>query len=532
IRYSGKGVLPLRVLKALYYGTLINCVVMAMVLVAAVRIAEVFLPWHEWLAAGLFDPIVGFVAAIGLDLGGSVTGLAPDIATANNLISILLILGFTALYSTTGGLRSVIATDVLQFGLAMAGTLFYGVLVIREAGGLGGIVDRIVDLYGVDLTNKMLSFGAPSGELLMPFLIVIALQWLFQMNSDGTGYLAQRSMACKTDRDARIAGILFTWAQVLVRSLFWLLIGVGVLVLYPFDPAQMTEPGFVASREILFVTGIDDLLPPGIRGLMLTGLLAALASTLDTHLNWGASYWSNDIYSRLVCQEWRGREASSRELVIAARLSNILILVIALAIMVNLGSIQEAWTLSLLFGAGMGAVLILRWLWERINLYSELASIVVSIVVAFILLNTVEEEWLRLLIMAVSSTVAAVGITFVTPATDERLLTGFYRRVQPMGWWSKTAAAAGDDASLPMRDFRSRMGVTLVSAASLFCLLIGLGRLLFQAPASSTVVTWIFLIAGLALIPVWWVWGVRAEDVGVQRNVDRPSTERIAKDRM
>ncbi len=53
IRYSGKGVLLLRGLKAVYYGTVINCVVMAFVLVAAVRIFEIFLPWHEWLPAGL-----------------------------------------------------------------------------------------------------------------------------------------------------------------------------------------------------------------------------------------------------------------------------------------------------------------------------------------------------------------------------------------------------------------------------------------------------------------------------------------------
>src|SRR5690606_33226048 len=48
-RYSGRGLVTLRVLKAVYYGTVINCVVMAFVLVAAMRIFEVFLPWHEWL---------------------------------------------------------------------------------------------------------------------------------------------------------------------------------------------------------------------------------------------------------------------------------------------------------------------------------------------------------------------------------------------------------------------------------------------------------------------------------------------------
>ena len=53
LRYSARGALALRTVKALYYGTLINCVVLAFVLVAAVRIAEVFLPWHEWLDADL-----------------------------------------------------------------------------------------------------------------------------------------------------------------------------------------------------------------------------------------------------------------------------------------------------------------------------------------------------------------------------------------------------------------------------------------------------------------------------------------------
>jgi len=98
-------------------------------------------------------------------------------------------------------------------------------------------------------------------------------------------------MACPTDREARIAGLVFTWLQILVRSLFWLAISIGLLVLYPFSPAEAGADGFTAAREALFVTGIDELMPPGLRGLMLVGLLAALASTVDTHLNWGASYW-------------------------------------------------------------------------------------------------------------------------------------------------------------------------------------------------------------------------------------------------
>jgi Na+/proline symporter len=525
VRYSGKAVLLLRTLKAIYYGTIINCVVLAMVMVAAIRIAEVFLPWHEWLPAGLYGLLVAFVQGIGLQLGDSLTGLAPEVTTTNNLISILLILVFTALYSTTGGLRAVIATDVAQFVLAMVGTFLYAWFVISAAGGLGGLTDRIVDLYGSEQASRMLSFGPPDTavEILMPFLTIIGLQWFFQMNADGTGYLAQRSMACRTDRDARVAGVIFTWMQIFFRSLFWLAIAVGLLLVYPFSPEAMNSEGFAASREILFVTGIADLLPPGVSGLMLVGLLAALASTVDTHLNWGASYWSNDIYDRLLCQHWLKREPKSHELVIVARLSNLLILVIALIIMANLGAIQEAWFISLLFGAGMGSVIVMRWLWERINMYSEMAAMAVSLITAPLLLITMgtdpETEWLRLSIMASVTTAAAIGITFVTPRTNEHVLLAFYERVLPFGWWSRTAQLAGDRPGAPLEALWRRLKAMLITALSLFLLLLGVGRLMIPPPDASLAFTWVFILAGLALIPLWWR-EVTQEDLEVDRSLE------------
>ena len=516
VRYSGKGVLALRVLKSLYYGTLINCVVMAFVLVAAMRIAEVFLPWNLWAPAlhGLF---VGLVDATGLAsiLGTTATGLAPSVAAANNLLSILLILGFTALYSTTGGLRAVVATDVVQFWLAMIGTAIYAWVIVDQAGGLGGLTERVTDIYGSVRAGQLLSFSAPdtSWGVLGPFLTILGLQWFFQMNSDGTGYLAQRSMACKSDRDARLAGVVFAWAQVVARSLIWLVIAVGLLVVYPFSTGDASAEGFVAGREILFVTGIAEYLPPGARGLMLVGLLAALASTIDTHLNWGASYWSNDLYGRFWAEHIQGREATSRELVTVARISNVLLLVLALAIMANLGSIQEGWTTSLLLGAGMGSVLVLRWLWERINLWSEMAAIAVSLVLAPILLfgfdlsDAPDEDALRLAIMAAVSTLAAVGVTFVTPPTDEATRVAFYNRVRPFGWWRQTAAAAGDDPGRSPRQLGNRLALTATTAASLFLVLVGAGRLLIPAPDASTLMSLLYLGAGLALIPVWIRWG-------------------------
>jgi solute:Na+ symporter, SSS family len=509
LRYSGRAVLPLRVLKALYYGTVINCVVLAMVLLAAMRIAEVFLVWHDWLPAALYQPVVRFVIWFNLDLGGSITGLPLEIATANSLISILAIVIFTATYSMTGGLRAVINTDVVQFALALIGTCIYAWFAIAAAGGLAGLADRIVDLYGAETAAQMLSFGPQTApDLLLPFLVIIGMQWLFQMNADGTGYLAQRSMACRSDHDARVAGVLFAWVQVFLRSLVWLAIAVSLLVLYPFSPEGAGGEAFAASREILFVTGVDDLLPPGFRGLMLVGLLAALASTVDTHLNWGASYWSNDVYDRLVCQHWMKREPRGREMVIVARLSNVVILIIGLIVMANLGSIQTAWFISLLFGAGMGSVLVLRWLWERINLYSELAAMGVSLITAPLLLIFLgagaETEWLRLLIMASVTTAAAIGVTYVTPPTNRAVLLAFYQRVQPFGFWPTVAHEAGHLPEAPRHALWRELRAVGATALSLFLLLLGCGRLMISPPGASAFWTWTLIAIGIALVPLWW----------------------------
>ena len=502
IRYSAKGALTLRALKAVFYGTVINCVVLAFVLAAATRLFELFLPWHEWLPGGVYAPLTDLIGATGLVLNSGLTGLADSIATTNNFLSIVLMLLFIAGYSTTGGLRSVIRTDVMQLLIMLVGTALYAWYAVKYAGGLSRLSDQLAAVYGADAAARFLSFTPPAGEALAPFVVIIALQWFYQMISDGTGYLAQRTMACRDDRAARRAAVVFTVTQIVVRSLLWLLIGIALLILFPFDVTQPAGEALIAKRELVFAEGIDVLLPAGARGLMLTGMLAALASTIDTHMNWGASYWSNDLYKAIWVERIRGREASPRELVRVARLATVVLLVIALIIMVNLGSIQAAWQISLLFGAGMGAVLVLRWLWERVNLYCELGSILVSLVLAPVLIWTVEADWLRLAIMSGVSTVVVIAAAYLLPGTEPVRLMAFYDRVRPPGWWSRTARGLNLDTRASRTEFRSDVVAVIAAAVSVYCWLVGLAQLLLQTASLTFVVT--LLLVGTAAVPVWW----------------------------
>lgn len=504
LRYGGRPAVWLRGVKAVYYGLIFNCAVLAMVLVAAVRIAEPFLLWDQWLPSSAFEPIVGLVRAVGVPLASSPGGPDVWLHSASNLISIVCIYVFTTLYSATGGLRSVVSTDLGQLAILSLATLLYAFFAVDAAGGLGGLREGLVMQVGAQRAAELLAFdpiGAPEAGGML--LAVLGLQWLLQMNSDGTGYLAQRCMACRSAREARTAPILFAFAQVGVRSLVWLPLMVALLIIFPLEPGQSA-----GERELTFVRGIQTLLPPGVRGLMLVGMLAALASTIDTHLNWGASYLSNDLYRRILCRGLLRRDPGEREVVWVARLSSPLLVALSLVVMARLGSIQEAWHATLLLGAGLGIPLLLRWLWWRANAWGELSAIAASAVAAPLLMAGDWGETSRLLAVASVGCVAAVVGSLVTRAESESRVRAFYERVRPPGFWREAGSV-------------QRLGRQLIATAAasgtLFCSLVALGTWLVggTAPVGLPVWVWIGLNAAAALIllPIWWTELSRDADV-------------------
>ena len=517
VRYGRTPATVLRGIKAIYFGTVFNCTVLAWVFFAAAKVAEPFLLWNQWLPAAAFEPVVDVVRWVGVPL--TVGGLDdPDvwIKTANNFVSILMIVTVATFYSATGGLRSVVATDVVQIAIMFLGTVAFTTIVVREVGGLGVITDRIYDSFasggpGRILPDQILAFTPDRAkDVSLTLLLLLGLQWLIQLNSDGTGYLAQRSMACRSDTDARTAAIVFTFVQILVRSLLWLPLGLGLLIIFPPDPT-LSPTLMQADREATYVRGMVELLPPGVMGLMVTGMLAALASTVDTHLNWGSSYWTNDIYKRFVCQVWLKTEPSGRSLVWIARGANVLILIIALAIMTQLTSINQAWQTSLLLGAGMGVVLVLRWIWWRMNAWAEIAAVLVSLVAAPLLMLYVDDQYqaFRLLVMALLSTLAALVAIRVAGPEDRHQLIAFYRKVKPVGFWGPIAREAGFPDTAGIRRLGRALGAMATCGLSVFCLLVGIGTWLTGSPAPvwfSSQPLWIIVLifAGLSLCPVWY----------------------------
>ena len=515
VRYGGTPAAVLRGVKAFYVGTLINCTALAWVLFAAAKISEPFLLWDQWLPAGVLQPFVELVESVGVPL--SIGGLEdPEVwvKTANNLLSLLLILGVVALYSATGGLRSVTSTDVVQIAIMFLGTIIFTGILVSEVGGLGAMTEQIYAVFdtggpGGIRPDEILAFTPDRGkDITLTVLSALGLLWLINSVSDGSGYLAQRVMGCRTDRDAKTAAVVFTFTQVLMRSLLWLPLALGLLVLFPPDPRLATEL-VQADREATYVRGMAELLPVGVTGLMVTAMLAALASTVDTHLNWGASYWTNDLYKRFICQAWLKTEPSGRALVWVARGANVLILVIALLIMTQLSSINQAWQINLLFGAGLGVVQVLRWIWWRMNAWAEIAAMLVSSAVAPVLIVYLDDDQqaLRLLLAGGAATAAALAAIWVKGPEDHERLRAFFDRVRPVGFWGPVAERA--DVDTGPRRLRRALGAMVTCSISIFCLLVGLGTWLVGSPPpvwmpSTPLWIAVLLATGLVLTPVWY----------------------------
>ncbi len=426
LRYSGRPAAFLRGFRAIYLGVFFNIMIMANVTLAATKIGEVML------------------------------GFTP-------LQTILIASVVTVVFSALGGLRAVLLTDLLLFLAAMAGAIGAAVVAVRlpEVGGLQ-------QLLAHDLVRDKLSFF-PSwnwrdpGQLdvLVTILILpLAVQWwsVWYPGAEpgGGGYMAQRMLAAKDERNATGATLLFNAAHYALRPWPWILVALASLVVYPDLPSlQKAFPDAQRIDHDLAYPAMLTFMPLGLRGLVVGSLIAAYMSTISTHLNWGSSYVVNDFWKRFV-----DPQASDRALVSLGRVSTVLMMILAAVIALWLENAYQGFKILLQIGAGTGLLFILRWFWWRINAFSELTAMVVSFVVAVwsqrLPLNAVTRtmgstdnlpgavqwllgapptmpEWAKLVAGVVITTIAWLLVTFLTRPTDERKLRDFYRLVAPGG---------------------------------------------------------------------------------------------------
>ena len=421
LRYGGAPARILRGFSAVYQGLVKNAVVMGWVMLAMVKFSQVLLGW---------DAALTLTVCVGLAL----------------------------VYTVASGLWGVVVTDVLQFVAGMLGSITLAGIVLARFGGPGAMADAIREQPGAPAGALDLVPSAANASSLevLSFLCLILILWM--RSGQGDGYVAQRLFATRDERQSVMASLWFAFAGTVLLTWPWIVAGLGSLLVFPLGAGA--DPALVADPELAYPMMIRELMPAGLRGLMVATFLAAFMSTMDTHLCWGASYMVNDVYRRFV-----RRDATESHYVTASRVAVVGLAVLAAFVAWQMESIQRGWIYIIELTAGVAVVWLLRWYWWRVNAWAEIAAMAGSVVLANgrLLLGALqaaipfpaaflnfadrfyapEMDLVRAVVILVTCTLLwLIVIRFTSPERDD-VLDRFHRRVRPGGWWAPVAARTG-----------------------------------------------------------------------------------------
>ncbi len=469
MRYSGKEAAFLRGFRAIYLGVFFNVMIMASVCLAAIKIGGILFNLEDWECV-LYASLI------------------------------------TVAYSSFGGLRGVIFTDFLQFIVAMVGSVWaaYYIVNMPEIGGL----DQLLTHENVsDKLNFLPDFN-DTNSLLVLLIIPIAVQWwsVWYPGAEpgGGGYIAQRMLSAKDEKNAIGATLLFNVAHYALRPWPWILIALASLVLYPeVSDIGKEFPHAVLGHDLGYPAMLTNL-PSGLLGLVVASLIAAFMSTISTHLNWGSSYISLDFYKRFVKPE-----ASEKELVSIGRLSTVVLMLFSALLALTLSSALSTFAILLQIGAGTGLIFILRWFWWRVNAYSEITGMIVSFVMAlfFEFVDLGLEDYEKLIYGVAITTIAWITVTLLTRPTNSKTLAKFYNTVTPYGngWKPFKKKAAVENITLKTTNdvFTIDLASMLLGIVFVYTSLFATGYLIYGNMMGAGILIAIAMVCGITIFSLW-----------------------------
>jgi SSS family solute:Na+ symporter len=392
--------------------------------------------------------------------------------------------------------------------MAMVGSIALAVIVVGKVGGPSAMVEQVREAPAAPahVFDFVPDFTEATGLVVFGFLVQISMQWWQQ--AQGDGYIVQRLASTRSEKDSFLALLWFNSAHYVLRPWPWILVGLASIILWPITAGE--------DPELAYPRMIADHLPAGLKGLMVASLLAAFMSTMDTQLNWGASYLVNDVYRRFLV-----RDADARHYVLASRVAILLLMGLAAFVAWQLETIEQAWFLVFLLGSGLATVWMLRWFWWRVNAWCEIAALATSLLIAFggPLLDVLhaggllpdaahqgvawfysgDAYYVRLVTNLAVATAVWVTVALVTRPVAAERLGAFYRKVRPGGWWGPVAAAHPD---VVRQDLRGALLGWVSGSACIYAGLFGVGNLCLARWGAAVVA---LAVAGAAGAVVLWV---------------------------
>jgi len=468
IRYSGRPAAFLRGFRAIYLGLFFNCVIMAAVTLAAVKISSIL---------------------FGLER-------TPTIIVASVL---------AVFFSVLSGLWGVVVTDLVMFGMAMVGSFCAAWFALQHplVGGLSGLLSRTDPArlaFLPDFSNTELAVTV--------FILPLAVQWwaVWYPGAEpgGGSYVAQRMLAARDERHAFGSVLWFNLAHYALRPWPWLIVGLCSVLVYPeLEDIRRAFPQVqpeVIGHDLAY-SAMLRFIPSGFLGVMVGSLFSAYLSTMDTHLNWGSSYLVHDFYRRFVRPD-----ADERHYVRVGRIVTVGLMVFSALLVYGLESARSNFDLMLSIGAGTGSLYLLRWFWWRVNAWGEISAMIGSFLISIgiyganhrLLETPLPTHW-SLLLTVLATTVLWIVVTLATPPTDEKVLSRFVELVRPLGpGWNAVRKQTGVGAS-PDRLSHGLLG-WFAGCVCVYSALFGTGYLIYGRLGAAAVCLLLALSSGWILV--------------------------------
>jgi len=407
--------------------------------------------------------------------------------------AILLFTGLAFLYTSLAGMWGVALTDLVQYIVAQGGAIIFAVFAVREVGGLASLQHKVGQALGGTETLRLVptpggaspfsaDFWTPA---LMAFGVYTLMTWWANVNSDGGGKIIQRQNACRNEEHALLATLWYSLSNLAFRSWPWILVALVTIVIYP----HISDPEMAYPRLMM------EILPAGLKGLLVASLLAAFMSTVSTQLNWGASYLVHDFYRRFLVQG-----ATERHYLLISKAATALILAAAGLAAYLTQSVTEAFKFIIAFGSGTGPVYILRWFWWRVNAWSEISAMAASSVIsiwAFTVDHLTFAE--KLLVTVLGSAPVWLTVTFLTSPAPPKVLHEFYIKTRPVGLWRQVRQLCSGEEAVPNSVARPLRG-WLEGLALVLGLTMGIGYLLLGSPWVGAL---FFALAAIGAAGLW-----------------------------
>ena len=533
IRYGGRPAAALRGFRAIYLGVFFNIMIMATVSLAAIKIGQVMF------------------------------GLSP-------VATLLCASAGVAVYATLGGLTGSIWADFYQYSVAMVGAVFAAYYAVTSA-DVGGISSLKELFSNADVQAKMAMFPTVSGGLsaLVTVLILpVAVQWwnVWYPGAEpgGGGYIAQRMLSAKDEKNAVGATLLFNFLHYAMRPWPWIIVALVSLTQFPLTPvaqqeaakvwldahpaqveqyvkaqAKMPEAERVQVRQYKAdaagvgslakaFPGVDDqflrndiaypgmisTMPKGWLGLIVASLIAAYMSTIATHLNWGSSYVVQDFYVRFV-----NRNASQKQAVAMGRVTMLALLLLSGLVALWMRNAKDSFDILLQIGAGTGLLYILRWFWWRITAWSEISAMVFSFAVACFfqwgagplgidaamkesgLFEVMDYSAWKLVVGIVVTTVGWVTVTYLTPPEKQEVLALFCSKIRAGGpGWRKVEAASNLTNEACGWDVPMGLLCMMIGCLAVWTALFGVGYALYGRTVLGSVLLAVSAMATVGLL--------------------------------